>query len=50
MECAIYVVIAGALIAGLFIRPIRIARRYSKSRTMRALSVASILKRVQRDS
>jgi hypothetical protein len=49
MECVNYVSIVGVLIAALFIRRIRIAKRYSQNRTMRALSVASMLKRVQRN-
>jgi hypothetical protein len=49
MECVRIAMLVAVAIVALRIRRIRIARRYSKNRTMRALSVASMLKRVQRD-
>ena len=50
MECVRIVRLVAVKIVALRIRRIRIAKQYSKNRTMRALSVASMLKRVQRDS
>ena len=49
MEYVRIAMLVAVTIVALFIRRARIARRYSKSKTIRALSVASMLKRVQRD-
>ena len=49
MECVRIVRLVAVKIVALRIRRIRIAKRYLKNRTIRAVSVGSTLKRVQQD-